>query len=526
MKQVVYAPSFLTQYQQWWRKSKPIGVADVEFAVLILRICSYATQFLPSPTHTIDQVCGRRLSEIRNTCSDVGQNLAKLCESLDWKGSIFRVQHIIFAALKVSCEGRTGQFWEGIASASRAAQKAGIHTDTGASKESRVPKNDSAQELDKEVRRRIFCSLYVLDRYAEDQHNSGQILTPCNSHLSRQLDRVPFLPDHLVDDSLPRLRLISGLGNMSAEIDTSAPDIFTERLMQVQLGQFWRRIGPRWNCDYDPTESEQRYEKLCAEYLPSLHTAFAIDHPDTKWDNVLLKLPMQRQLLRIAIFDSVCWNFRPLLLLKPDHIAGLAPYKQVLLQSQKRRLGMAALKELEAVTALHSMFGGSYTRFAAIIFNTFESAVLLLCLCCHVDFPFDQGDENTNVLGIQANLTYKKAMQVAQQAIDRLQLLAELSDMAASGARVAAQLFAKAAKTKQSPDPVAPGASTNTPFWQLPYSANMGTDDGLDPRSSLEQADPVLMSDIFSWTAQGDSYSKLSSSSFEFPMLWGGGPAL
>lgn len=80
---------------------------------------------------------------------------------------------------------------------------------------------------------------------------------------------------------------------MSADIDTNAPDVFTERLMQAQLGQFWRRIGPRLNCDYDPTESQQRYEKLCLEYLPSLHTAFAIDRPDMTWDNVLPKLPMQ-----------------------------------------------------------------------------------------------------------------------------------------------------------------------------------------------------------------------------------------
>lgn len=166
MKQVVHAPSFLTNYQQWWGKRKPLGVAYVEFAALILRICSYATQFLPSPTHIMDQIGGRPLADIRDTCSDVGRNLAMLCESLDWKGSLFRVQHILFAALKVSCEGRTDQFWEGIASASRAAQKAGVHTDTIVLKESLDPRNDSARELDKEVRRRVFCSLFVLDRYA------------------------------------------------------------------------------------------------------------------------------------------------------------------------------------------------------------------------------------------------------------------------------------------------------------------------------------------------------------------------
>jgi hypothetical protein len=164
MKQIVHAPRFLTHYHEWWKNSKPSLVADVEFATLILRVCSYATQFLPSPLHAIDQICGRPLSDIRNTCSSIGDNLVKLCETLDWKGSLFRVQHLIFAALQISCEGRTDQFWEGIASASRAAQKAGIHTDTTLFEESLVPQNDTSKELDKEARRRTFCSLYVLDR--------------------------------------------------------------------------------------------------------------------------------------------------------------------------------------------------------------------------------------------------------------------------------------------------------------------------------------------------------------------------
>lgn len=158
MKQLIHAPNFLMHYQEWWTKDRPLSVGDIEFATLILRICSYASQFLPSPSHTIDRIGGLPLSDIRNACSDVGDSLAKTCVVLDWKGSLVRVQHILFAAIKLSCEGRTDKFWEEIASASRAAQKAGIHRD--------VPslENDGAQELEKEMRRRIFCSLYVLDR--------------------------------------------------------------------------------------------------------------------------------------------------------------------------------------------------------------------------------------------------------------------------------------------------------------------------------------------------------------------------
>ncbi|KAJ5788729.1 hypothetical protein N7457_003719 [Penicillium paradoxum] len=280
MKHIIHVPSFLEKYHLWWANDKIVDVADVEFAALIARICSYTTQFLPSPSHTADQICGQSLADIRDTCSNIGNNPATACEILDWNGTLVRVQHIMFAALKVSCEGRTSQFWEGIASACRAAQKAGIHINNSSLVEYQGPK-DSAQELEKDVRRRTFCSLYALDRYACYHSDTEFVLTHLDiSHLSRQLDRIPFLPNCLVEETLPRLRFIPDIGNIPLETATSAPDIFTERLMQVQLGLFWRAFGLQRNSGFDPTESERRYEKFNADYLRNLHPAFTITHPD------------------------------------------------------------------------------------------------------------------------------------------------------------------------------------------------------------------------------------------------------
>ncbi|KAJ5197411.1 hypothetical protein N7449_007890 [Penicillium cf. viridicatum] len=521
MKQVIHAPSFLTNYQLWWAQDKIVEIADVEFAALIARICSYATQFLPSPSHTVDQIRGRSLADIRDTCSSIGNNLATASESLDWKGTLVRVQHIIFAALKVSCEGRTSQFWEGIGSACRAAQKAGIHTDTTGLMGSQLPK-DSAQELERDVQRRTFCSLYVLDRYDWYRPVPKILLTNLDeSHLSRQLDRIPFIPNHLVEETLPRLRLIPDISNTPTETATRVPDIFTERLMQVQLGLFWRGLGLQRTSEFDPTESERRYEKLNSEYLVNLHPAFAIAHPDTTLDKAIPKLPMQRQLLYIAIFDSICWNFRPLLLLKPNQVASLAPYKRVLLRSQKQRLGMAALKVLEAVATLHTMFGGSYTRFSAIIFNSFEPAILLLNLCSNADFPFDQDNHSTDLMGIKVRLTYRIAMQAVEQAIHRLQMLADLSDMAASGARVATLLFARCVQPKQSSSPLALTLSVSGSLGPTQFPNPIERYGEPEKWPSLEAGDPYLIPDNFSSMAQEDSFPSPQLSSLEFPMLWG-----
>ncbi|PKY04936.1 hypothetical protein P168DRAFT_317978 [Aspergillus campestris IBT 28561] len=229
---------------------------------------------------------------------------------------------------------------------------------------------------------------------------------------------------------------------------------------------------------------------------------------------------MQRQLLHIAIFDSICWNFRPLLLLKLAQTARLALYKQVLLQLQKRRLALAALAELNAVTTLHAMFGGSHTRFAAIIFNTFEAIVLLLGLCSHADFPFDQGDYNSVILGVKAGrLTRGKALQAAEQELRRLQMLAEVSEMASSGARVVTQLFIKATQNHAS-EPMTPIGSSGSSDWPDPLLNLLGLD-GDDVRhwASTEHANPGLLSDSIPTISQIDSYSVLqeSQSGFEAP---------
>lgn len=158
MKHVIHGPTFLYRYQTWWATHSPFSMADVEFTVLVIRICAYAAQFLPSPAKSVDTIRGMSLSDIRRTCSEVGDSLANVCCSLDSKGSLVRVQHILYASMKASCEGRTDKFWDGIVSASRAALSAGIHTDIAG------PGYYGTQTLEQELCRRTFCTLFVLDR--------------------------------------------------------------------------------------------------------------------------------------------------------------------------------------------------------------------------------------------------------------------------------------------------------------------------------------------------------------------------
>lgn len=187
MKEIIHPPSFLAHYQQWCIKSRPLtAVSDVEFAVLVLRICAYSAQFLPSPTETIDNIRGLPLSDIRKMCSDVGESLAGACLILDWKGSAVRVQHILFAALMSSCEGRTDKFWEQIGLASQAAQKAGLHADLSGSEDT------AATQWERETRHRIFCSLYVLDRCVPEISSGKAVHLEAVMMLTRNGRQPPF----------------------------------------------------------------------------------------------------------------------------------------------------------------------------------------------------------------------------------------------------------------------------------------------------------------------------------------------
>ena len=182
MDQLIYPPWFLAQYQRWWSIGRPLSVVDIEFTVLLLRICSYASQFLPSPSYTIDRIRGMALADIRNTCDDIANNLAATCVRLDARGSLLRVQHLAFAGLRSMCEGRTSAFWEVLSCAIRVAQRVGIHSDA-------TTWMHDMDELEKEMRRRTFCNLYIWDRY-EDWHRESAVLLTSLFHTQPSIKTI------------------------------------------------------------------------------------------------------------------------------------------------------------------------------------------------------------------------------------------------------------------------------------------------------------------------------------------------
>ncbi|OQD98185.1 hypothetical protein PENSOL_c010G11132 [Penicillium solitum] len=418
MDQLVDLPWILDEYQRWRTVKIPSSLVEIEFTVLILRICSYASEYIPSPSCTIERIRDMSLADIRHSCDEAADSLTEICLRLDSKGSLLRVQHLAFVGLKAKCEGRMKDFRDVLRSAIQVAQR------IGADKDVSLVVSDMS-ELEKETRRRIFRNLYIWDSY-----------------LLRQLDRIPVILSGIEPENMPRMHLDSDVD------DGNGLEEFTERTFQVHLANFWRSMGPTLGSNYDVIVAEERYEKLCSKFLTTLPSAFALP-PNKQWDERFPMLAKQREILFISIFESLCYNFRPAILLDASH---LPKYKQVLLSSQQKALAVAALYVLQGVSRLHSLIGGSQTRYTGIIQPTSEAAVLLVSLCMDRSFLGDVESHSSSITNVDplqagmANLTRAGCMKAIQNALSLLQMLAEVSNMADVGAQSLAKLIHKVSR--------------------------------------------------------------------------------
>ena len=158
MHEMIHPATFLECYENWFKASPGTEVRDLEFGVLILRICAYSAQFLPSREYTAATIAGVTIETIREDCHTLASRIVRLCETVVDTGSLTRVQHQFYAACYLKNEGQIKQAWYETGKAIRLAQDLGMHLEA-------APKNHSKLNvLEREIRRRAFWNLYVWDR--------------------------------------------------------------------------------------------------------------------------------------------------------------------------------------------------------------------------------------------------------------------------------------------------------------------------------------------------------------------------
>lgn len=150
--------TFLERYNAWW--SHPCrSVEDVEFAALLLRLCSYTAQFLPSANYTADTILGNSLCTIRRECDATANSLSSSNLVKATSTSIVRIHQLFFRACYLKNEGDMKGSWDVLSEAIREAQELGLHLDL------QKGQGKFTSEYNVELGKRTYWNLWLWDKY-------------------------------------------------------------------------------------------------------------------------------------------------------------------------------------------------------------------------------------------------------------------------------------------------------------------------------------------------------------------------
>ena len=150
----IHAPSFLSKYHDWWTLPTYAIDTDVQFGILILRLCINSIQFLPhpsGPSHPALQSLVQ-LDEQERDCIQAARKLSDLKRS---RPSMIRIQHLLFHVPTLLNNGNTVESYKALEEAVKEGQRLELYLES---------KWRGLTEFEMEERRRVFWYLYIWDR--------------------------------------------------------------------------------------------------------------------------------------------------------------------------------------------------------------------------------------------------------------------------------------------------------------------------------------------------------------------------
>jgi hypothetical protein len=201
-------------------------------------------------------------------------------------------------------------------------------------------------------------------------------------------------------------------------------------------------------------------------------------------------------------------------------------------------LAVAAQHVLDGVAKLHVMLGSCHTRFAVLVFSTFEAAVLIVGLCMGLGPPLQvQGqdgyasllptmDHNQMDPLRTGEVTREACIQEVQGALNRLRMLAEVSTVADIGASTLARLLSKVSNAENGTGRPEIGIDNEAPLSQnqegainkLPGGGTSATED-VASWLSFNSSDLRLLDDFISMNTTPTADNITNRSSFDPPGL-------
>ncbi|RFU27472.1 hypothetical protein B7463_g8881, partial [Scytalidium lignicola] len=251
----VYPPQFLKDYTEWWSQRAEGASLSPVFTCLLIRVCSYSIQYVNSSMHQ------RFETELSESVQVLTERYHKSAEKLSrcfapGKGGLMHVQQLFLTALWYKSESKFVESWHALNSAIREAQEIGLHKDI-------LAKNSS--DFDMEMRRRIWCLLYVWDW-----------------QMSKWLSRPLLIDQRCCAVGIPSLHL------EESNQQSNPPSPFTPVLLQYQLCLKLSNFDREWN---NPTTILNEIET----WTNSFPEVYRFTNPDTSWDRDYLYVRFHRE---------------------------------------------------------------------------------------------------------------------------------------------------------------------------------------------------------------------------------------
>lgn len=148
----IYPQIFLEKYNNWWYLPSYESDDDIQFGVLILRLCVNSLQFLPHPNYPTHGLINEPLEDTEARCDAAA---VKLDSYQPRKPSLLRIQQLLIYIPTLTNSGEAQESSDALHEAVKEAQSINLFLEE---------KWGELTELDKEERRKTFWNLYVWDR--------------------------------------------------------------------------------------------------------------------------------------------------------------------------------------------------------------------------------------------------------------------------------------------------------------------------------------------------------------------------
>ncbi|KAH7216706.1 fungal-specific transcription factor domain-containing protein [Fusarium oxysporum] len=329
---IIYPPTFLQEYQQWWERRNRNQSLSLQWTILLVMVCACATQHLDVEIKPIVEVelsepAEKLTVEYHKAATELGRVIpVGHCHLLN-------IQWMLHSIYWYKSEAKFVEAWHVIGAAVREAHELGLH---------RTAIAEGLSEFEREMRRRVWCILDCWDW----QFASG---------LGR-----PTIIDHSDINVEPP----------SLTLEDFSPSPLLHMKLQSELVT---QLAQRWGAPKNITSASdiQEYKSMLEDWIRRFPAVYDVDNPDTSKD---YKFPW------IVYHRFYIHTMAYLMILNPMRAFMAQVYTRnspADLLAVRKDAVFYSLKNLDTTTRWADHASHRDARFHFIIFSLFDTAAVL-----------------------------------------------------------------------------------------------------------------------------------------------------